>query len=168
MRHPALNAELRDEACTLSPMTPEHTADVVRWRNDPANARWFKSKAAISAEGHERWLAKTRSDPSDYNWVIRAPSGALVGAIGLYNIDWEAGQAEYGRLLVGSAEHRGKGHARAASRLVVEAARAAGLKRIWLEVYPQNHAAISLYERLGFEPLGEVDGMKRFELGLQP
>jgi RimJ/RimL family protein N-acetyltransferase len=147
-------------------MAPEHTDHVVRWRNHPSNAQWFKSKAQITAEGHLRWLEKTRNDDSDFNWVIQAPTGELVGAIGLYNVDWEAGGAEYGRVIIGDADHRGKGYGREASKLVVAAAAAAGLKRVWLEVYPDNRAAMSLYESLGFQPQGEVEGMSRYELRL--
>jgi diamine N-acetyltransferase len=161
-----LDSELRGAVCTLVPMAPEHTEHVVRWRNHPLNAQWFKSKAAITAEGHLRWLEKTRKDDSDFNWVIQAPSGELVGAIGLYNIDWEAGRGEYGRVLIGDPEHRGKGYGREASKLVIAAASEAGLKRVWLEVYPDNQAASTLYESLGFRLQGESEGMNRYELAL--
>ena len=58
-------------------------------------------------------------------------------------------------LYVPPAERR-RGTARALLRHVIDAARAAGARRVSLQTEPDNHAALALYTTLGFRP---VDGL---------
>jgi ribosomal protein S18 acetylase RimI-like enzyme len=53
--------------------------------------------------------------------------------------------------------HRGSGVGQALMRGVMAEAQARGLRRIWLEVLVQNHPAIRLYEKLGFETVRELE-----------
>lgn len=47
-------------------------------------------------------------------------------------------------------DYRGRGLGTALNRAAIEAARATGLKRLWLSVEPHNRAALRSYERAGF------------------
>lgn len=58
------------------------------------------------------------------------------------------GVAEYAVFL--HQQHRGRGVGTQANMVAVEAAREAGLKRLWLSVEPDNRAAIGSYTRAGF------------------
>jgi RimJ/RimL family protein N-acetyltransferase len=60
----------------------------------------------------------------------------------------EGGAAEYAIFL--HQDVRGRGLGTELNRISIEAARAAGLRRIWLCVAPHNRAAIKSYERVGF------------------
>ncbi|WP_421856939.1 GNAT family N-acetyltransferase [Oricola sp.] len=49
------------------------------------------------------------------------------------------------------ADRQGKGYARSIVRAALRWAAAQGAQRAWLQVATANHAAVNLYERLGFE-----------------
>jgi RimJ/RimL family protein N-acetyltransferase len=61
----------------------------------------------------------------------------------------KAGVGEYAVFL--ARDLRGKGVGTELNRAVVEAARRAGVKRLWLTVEPRNRAAVRSYEKAGFE-----------------
>ena len=74
-----------------------------------------------------------------------------VGQVALYNIDWEAGRAEFGRLMIGDNEMRGKGVARLATEQLLCAALGAwGLAEVYLEVLSANTRAQRIYKVCGF------------------
>ena len=53
--------------------------------------------------------------------------------------------------------HRGTGLGRALMQELIEEARSAGVRRLWLEVIVENTRARTLYERLGFEHVRLLD-----------
>lgn len=59
-----------------------------------------------------------------------------------------AGVAEYAVFL--RQDVRGRGVGTELNRVTIDAARAAGLRRLWLSVEPGNRAAIRSYEKAGF------------------
>ena len=56
-----------------------------------------------------------------------------------------------------AASHRRRGVGEQLAKAALNRSRAAGLKRVELEVFASNRAAIKLYEKLGFER----EGVKR-------
>jgi diamine N-acetyltransferase len=150
-----LRRSLTGQGCTLVPMTSHYTEHVIRWRNDPEIARWFLTRHVFESAGHEAWLVRTLLSNTDVNWVILDDADEAVGTVGLYDIDWSRGTGEFGRLVVGEPSVRGKGFARQATTLVLQAARDAGLREVYLFVKADNVAAYSLYRRLGFQPTNE-------------
>lgn len=54
--------------------------------------------------------------------------------------------------------HRGRGHGRALLEVVVAAALARGLHSVWLEVRASNERARQLYQRQGFNTVGQRRG----------
>ena len=82
-----------------------------------------------------------------------------VGQVALYRIDWAAGRAEFGRLMIAGEDARGLGLARlATARLVAEAHGALGLTDVYLTVLEHNHAALRVYEACGFHVTGRSEG----------
>jgi RimJ/RimL family protein N-acetyltransferase len=53
-------------------------------------------------------------------------------------------------------DRRGNGMGTELSRAVVDTARNAGLRGLWLSVEPENRAAIRAYEKVGFEFVGST------------
>ncbi|MCJ2073097.1 GNAT family N-acetyltransferase [Methylobacterium sp. J-030] len=135
--------------CRLIPSDESQAEFVVALRNKPENRRWFINQSILSQATHLAWLANARAKGNDFNWIIELSDGEPVGTISLYNIDWSAGAAELGRLLI-AEPWRGRGVAFSASRLVIDRAASAGITRIDLVVKPSNCSAIRLYKRLGF------------------
>jgi RimJ/RimL family protein N-acetyltransferase len=166
MKGATLRVPLLGVDCKLVPLGPEHTDRVIRWRNDPDIARYFLTAHRFEQAGHEAWLARTLAGDQDFNWAIEDECGVPVGTVGLYNVVWSEGRAEFGRLLIGERDARGKGLARKATELVVRAAAEAHLSDIYLDVKSSNVAALSLYLTAGFGVIGELDGTIRMRANL--
>lgn len=80
--------------------------------------------------------------------LLAEREGQLIGhALVLPTSEAEVG--EYAVFL--SREQRGRGVGTALNQVALEAARAAGLSRLWLSVEPHNRAAIRSYEKAGFQ-----------------
>ncbi|MBM3560419.1 MAG: GNAT family N-acetyltransferase, partial [Alphaproteobacteria bacterium] len=107
------------------------------WRNEDHIRRWFFTSQAIAPEQHWAWWERYRTLDSDFVFIIEDTAALKrpVGQVALYNIDWLAGRAEYGRLLIGDAVARGRGLARAATAALVDHGfHTWGLREIHLEV----------------------------------
>jgi N-acetylglutamate synthase-like GNAT family acetyltransferase len=109
------------------------------------------------------------------------PTGALLlaedatgGAIGCVALRaaTNAGVGEMKRLYVRPAA-RGTGTGRALVTRLIALAREAGYQRLQLDTLPTMHAAIALYEQLGFVDIAPprstpMDGVRYLELVLDP
>lgn len=140
----------------LVPLAPAHTELVVRWRNGAAARRAFLSDAPITAASHEAWLARKSTDDRDLTYVIETADGRPAGMVALYDIDRPKGAAEFGRLLIGEEDLRGRGLALAAVRTLIDGVAAPlGLTVLVLDVFADNDRAVSLYRTLGFRTESE-------------
>lgn len=74
----------------------------------------------------------------------------LAGGVSFYANDAKGGSAYISQLAIHSA-YRGRGLGRALVEGACDLARAAGMRKIRLEVLCENAAARSLYEKAGFE-----------------
>jgi len=54
-------------------------------------------------------------------------------------------------------EYRGQGHGERLMRSLLDAAYVRGYAMVWLYVAPDNHVAISLYLKLGFQPKEQTE-----------
>lgn len=135
----------------LRELTTRYTDYIVDWRNDPNNGKWFKSGSVVTKSGHESWLNQQHQGNTDVNWVILHDIQGPIGAVSLYNIDWSAGTAEFGRFMIGRTSALGQGFGLIAIKMVLCIASVAGLKHVRLEVKPENERAAHLYKRAGFK-----------------
>ncbi|MEJ7775876.1 MAG: GNAT family N-acetyltransferase [Sphingomicrobium sp.] len=86
-------------------------------------------------------------DGSQINLIVEADRPLLF--FGLSDIEFEAGQAEFGRLM--RQPWAPPGLAAAAMKALFGWAREIGLRTIALEVFADNEPALRAYRRLGFE-----------------
>ena len=137
------------------------------WRNRDENRRWFFSSDVIAPEQHRRWFEQYRHRDDDFVFVIEETEvlKRAVGQLSLYHIEWPAGRAEFGRLLMGDPEARGLGLAQLATKLLVDEALAHwDLDDIRVECRTANTRAIAVCAASGFiaqEPIGDVTPMVR-------
>jgi len=95
-------------------------------------------------QAHDLW--------GDLLRVAESDSGALVGyALGALGA--EAGEAWILSAAV-LPEQRGRGIATRLTRDLLDVLRSRGARGVRLTVHPENHGAIRLYERLGFQTIG--------------
>ncbi|MBU2082386.1 GNAT family N-acetyltransferase, partial [Patescibacteria group bacterium] len=58
------------------------------------------------------------------------------------------------RIIIGEKSYQGKGYGTEAIKLLVNKAKRANIKKIYLEVRPSNKRAIKAYEKCGFKSVG--------------
>jgi diamine N-acetyltransferase len=127
--------------------------NLLRWRNDPSIACNFFGWQGLTPEGQARWFEAYQRDQTQRLWIIDA-GARPVGCVGLSDIDWLHRRAELGRTLVEPA-HQGRGYATEAVRRVADLAfTRMGLGRLYLHVFADNEAAITLYKLVGFRHEG--------------
>jgi len=137
------------------------------WRNKENIRRWFLTTDVIPFEKHLAWFNRYQSLDTDFVFVIlaRELNFKPVGQISLYAIDWQAQVGEYGRLMIGEADARGKGLARSASLLLLQIGfEILGLKEIVLEVKQDNLSAVSVYRSIGFQETMTENGLIKMKI----
>jgi RimJ/RimL family protein N-acetyltransferase len=115
----------------------------------------------ISADGEwrsvgdeRRYLKALRRYPNAAVFVAERDGGALIGRLSLARDTHPASAhvADLGLMVAKDARRAGVG--RALLEAAVDWARASGVRKLELHVFPWNEAAIALYERFGFEREG--------------
>ncbi len=97
--------------------------------------------------------------------VAAGEEDAVLGEVGLRNLDRTRRRAEIGWWI--AADHRGRGLATAAVRLLTEWALGppCGLVRVWARIAPGNAPSRLVAERAGFTCLGIADGTEVWAVG---
>jgi RimJ/RimL family protein N-acetyltransferase len=134
------------------------------WRNQSHIRRWFFHSDVITPEQHRAWFERYVQQDDDYVFVIQELGDILrpVGQVALYHIDWTAKRAEFGRLMIGEPDARGKGSAREATELLVGMALGdLGLQEVYLEMFADNVPALAIYTACGFQVTGRRDNVLR-------
>lgn len=133
------------------------------WRNRDEIRKWFLNTTIIAADGHYAWFERYQELDNDFIFIILAKEmdNIPVGQISLYDINWNAGTAEFGRLMIGEPLAARKGFAKEATELLLEFGfNALGLQKIVLEVKNENEPAIAIYQALGFTETSRKDDLR--------
>ncbi len=135
----------------------------LHWRNQDDIRCWFFYSDIISRQDHLDWFKKYLTRDDDFIFIIEEIQNGYrpIGQVSIYQVDWAAQRAEFGRLMIGESDASGKGYAFKASQMAASIAfYTMGLKEIHLEVLVDNKKAIAIYEKMGFKLLG-VSGNKQ-------
>lgn len=157
---------VQDELVSLRLLTRADLVVTLNWRNQAHIRRWFFHSDQITWEQHLGWFEKYLERDDDFVFIIEdLATGQPVGQVALYHIDWQTQRAEYGRLMIGEEIARGKGYAKAATRLVcLVGFENLGLEEIYLEVYEDNQAARAVYADCSFQLNQVKDGVAYMSL----
>jgi RimJ/RimL family protein N-acetyltransferase len=138
------------------------TEDLYRWRMEPTARAMFRHVDLVPFETHRALIEAYLGPDCNDRWFVIEAAGRRVGAIALYNFSADRREAEWGRFVI-VPEHRGQGWGRRALRLLVDHARALGVRRLHCEVLAGNPRAEGLYRSLGFADDGVCEfGGRRF------
>jgi RimJ/RimL family protein N-acetyltransferase len=140
------------------------------WRNQESIRKWFINTNLIDENQHLAWFRRYLERDDDFLFIIedKARGNRPVGQISIYQVDRQNLSAEYGRIMIGDEEARGKGLAKAATNLVLEFAfETLGLQVITLEVRNENEPALAIYNSCGFQVTGEKNGLIYMSLDRQ-
>lgn len=144
---------------TLEPMDHKHSDKVVQWRSEFRIYDAFFKHSVPSLGNQAEWLREHSGRPNEKNFIIvlsEAVEGYpviasdYIGAISLYDIDYENRKAEFGRFYIGEESKLRKGYAREALKMVLNYAfKDLELNKVYLETYEGN-LATKLYKDAGF------------------
>lgn len=152
------------EKVELRPVSKDDMQTLLDWRNKDEIRNGFIQSEKITMADHLKWFERYLNKPGDIMFIIEENSllNKPVGSIALYDIDQDSETAEFGRLMIGEPEAKGKGIAKSATFLLCEFGfRELQLKSVYLEVFSDNFTAFKLYERSGFRKVGERDHQGR-------
>lgn len=142
----------------LKPINDNDIEIMRQWRNkENITNNIFIDNRIISEEDQIRWYKRYKINKYDEMFIIKI-NEISVGTVALYNIDYKSGSAEFGRLLIGDINNRGKNIALIATKAICYYGfNGLSLDRINLKVYKNNIKAINLYKKVGFTEIKEVD-----------
>jgi len=113
-----------------------------------AEGRWIGGELPVDRDlQREHRLARLRA--GDGLIMVAEADGRIVGELGVYIAH---GRGDLGMSIVDGFRERGIGSAMMTR--AIEWARAKGLAKLFLEVWPDNARAIALYEKFGFTQEG--------------
>ena len=157
----ATDGELR-----LREITPDDAADLYRWRMHADTRPSFRNAEPVPYATHEAYLARYFAADNTDRWFVIEADGEAVGTIALYDFAAFGTAAEWGRFVV-APEHRGRGWGRRSLALLMDHARALGVRDLYCEVLAGNALAEGLYRRLGFVDCGSLEHDGRVFLQLK-
>jgi RimJ/RimL family protein N-acetyltransferase len=122
-----------------------------QWRNNPAVWEFTGTRPNIhiTKQIEQEWIEKVLQDTTTRRYAICIKdTDEYVGNVHFTDIDGFSAQFH---IFIGVTSFWGKGIGFQATKLLVEEGFASGLTEIYLFVSTQNHAAISIYKKCGFE-----------------
>ena len=149
------NAHVIGERLYLRPLERGDAPVLQPWFNDPVVTENLMIRRPVSRDYEEGFLAGLAADEHRVILGIALRnSDALIGTIGLEDIDTVNRQANFG-ICIGERGEWGHGYGREATRLMVDYGfRQLNLHRVWLHVYETNLRAVRAYEAIGFRREG--------------
>jgi len=147
---------LTDGVVVLREWRDDDVEPAVRATADPEIPRWTPIPSPNTAENVRAFLAEPLEGRA--RLVIADPyTDELLGSVGLVAVDDDAGWGEIGYWV--AVEHRRRGLATRAVRLLADwALTERGLRRVFLEIHPDNTNSRRVAEKAGFAYEGIVDG----------
>jgi RimJ/RimL family protein N-acetyltransferase len=142
-----------DDDVRLREITLADAADLYRWRLDAGTRNSFRNAGTVPFADHEAYLARYFRAENTDRWFVIEAGGEPVGAVALYDLNADGTSAEWGRFVI-APEHRGQGWGRRGLTMLIEHARAIGVRDLRCEVLAGNAVAEGLYRRLGFVETG--------------
>lgn len=146
--HPPLPTGYRFEL-----LNARHSADVVRWRNDPDNHHGFLDPKTLTIETQRNFLENYRSHHRVDLVLIAEEEGKPIGVFALKNLNTDP---ELG-LLLGEKSYRGKGLITSTMVAVLQFGfEWLSLPRIWVYKQKGHRARSRLRARFGFRVESEI------------
>jgi len=138
----------------LTALNSADTETIAHWQQDNEYLRLLDAKPAYPKNEMQiaEWVREGQRGRETFLLGIRLQAtDSLIGFVEIGDILW-AHRVGWLAIGIGEDEQRSRGYGREALTLAVEFAfRELNLYRLQLTVFAYNHAAIALYERLGFQ-----------------
>ena len=162
MRH---NYEFEYKRILLKPLEKEDIEELRVLRN--SERQWFLTQQEITKEGQEMWYQSYLNRENDIMFKItkKEDPEKFIGAIALYDINWDLGVSEFGRTVVDKAKVPEKGIGTEATKAVCQFGfEVLKLKKIVAVALKSNERIMKVYKRAGFYIIGEHDDVYDIEM----
>lgn len=151
MENIIINEELK-----LKPIDINDMENMRKWRNEENKNSTFVNTKFITEENQLSWYNSYKNSNNDMMFII-VYRNIKVGMIGLYEIDYDNKKAEFGRLLIGDKNFRGKNLGFECTKALCQyGINNLSLNKIKLEVFKNNDYAVNVYKKVGFKTIGEI------------
>lgn len=150
------NYRIDYENVTLRPLDENDIESLRVWRNDPENSQYLSKIPYITPVDQKSWFEKYLLNMDELVFAIieNRDLKRLVGSLSLYHFTPES--CLFGKILIGDKEAHGKktglNATIAATKIAFEQLR---LKHVYLFVYSDHGAALSIYKKAGFSIVDE-------------
>lgn len=136
----------------LRPIYRTDAAQLLDVKNNKEASQWLENDPPVfSLDDISKWIEFHHNKESNFILAIEdTQSRKVIGHVGLYDIDPENGNCNFG-ILIGLPQYWGKGIGRSCTQAMIEIAwKTPGIHRIILHVLSNNERAIEMYQSLGF------------------
>lgn len=147
MRH---NLEIEGHAFRLRPVRLEDAAFIAELRSDPERGRYLH-RGCSDASAQEQWLRAYFKTPGDCYFIVENRfTGAREGTAGIYNLNPERRDAEWGRWIL----RRGSLAALESACLVYRIGfEQLAVESLYCRTIAENTAALAFHDSFGVERL---------------
>lgn len=142
---------IKGKLIKLTPITPEFTPCIVKWRNNPRVMHNFRFDEPFTTELHDRWMVEMVETGMVVQHIIRInDTGLPIGSVYFRDINTDEKTAEFG-IFIGEDTACGHGYGNEATSLyTTHGITELGLKKIFLRVFEDNSNAIKCYKKAGY------------------
>lgn len=152
-------------AVYIRPLVLDDAKTSYKWRNDADIWKYteYRPDRHISPEMEEEWLKSKLTKINEKRFAIcLEENDRYIGNVQLLEI--EKGNASY-HIFIGERDFWGKGISQKATKLILSYAFSElNLENVLLEVNPLNVAALTVYGKIGFVPVGENESNGFFKM----
>jgi RimJ/RimL family protein N-acetyltransferase len=143
------------DGLTIGPLLDSDLPVLFRWINEPEQVHWNSAYRPVSETDHRAWFDAVRQRNDVAIFAIRTlPDNRIIGSCQLRHIDPVHRNAEL-QIRIGEVDERGHGYGTEAVRQLLRFGfRDLNLRRVYLNVFAPNAAAIRAYEKAGFQREG--------------
>lgn len=153
------------ESILLKPLMEADIEELRVLRN--REKQYFSSQDEITREGQKQWYQKylNKADDIMFKIVKHDNPDLFIGAIALYDIDWEQRIAECGRTVLDKSLAPEKGIGQEATKAVcLFGFEVLKIRKIVAEVLKSNERIIKVDKRAGFYIVGEHEDVYEIEM----
>lgn len=150
---------LRGQLVRLTGPRPDDAEILSRWSEDAAYRRLMDTDAPrpLTPDAQRERDEGIAGDPNTYEFRVRLlDDDRLLGFVAVHGIEWPNRHA-WIAMGIGEGADRGRGYGEESLHLLLRYAfHELGLHRLTLDVIATNHAAIRLYQKVGFREEGRL------------
>ena len=148
---------MRGKKILLRPIRKSDLSILNVWKNDEELYKYLGGGfQPLSQEQQEKWMDSMIDMTGNHRrFMVLDMEETPIGMVGLYQINWIHRTCEIG-VYIGEVQARGKGYASEACQIVEAfATEYLNLRKIKLKVVSENVVAQRMWEKLGYQVVGE-------------